>query len=108
DVDEASQGSYGKKFKDDVAGLKMRHDGAGVVGMCNTGKNSNTSQFYITFKATPQLNGKHVVFGRVVAGMEVIERLNVECAADDDEGKPRVAAVIADCGIVSEGKSGKK
>ncbi|KAF4726599.1 Ubiquitin-like 5 [Perkinsus olseni] len=93
------ESSYGKKFKDDAGGLKLKHAGPGVVGMCNTGKNSNTSQFYITFKATPQLDGKHVVFGRVASGMEVVERLNDECAADDDEGKPRVPAVIADCGI---------
>ena len=61
----------GKKFKDERAGLQLKHDCRGVVSMGNSGKNSNTSQFFITFQAAPQCDGKHVVFGKVVSGFEV-------------------------------------
>lgn len=61
----------GKKFKDERAGLQLKHDGKGVLSMGNSGKNSNTSQFFITFKEAPQCDGKHVVFGKVVSGFEV-------------------------------------
>ena len=58
----------GKKFKDDPAGLKLKHDGPGVLSMCNSGKNSNTSQFFLTLPsfAKKSLDGKHVVFGGAV------------------------------------------
>ena len=59
---------YGKKMKDERTGLSMKHDKRGVLSMGNSGKNSATSQFFITFAAAPQCDGKHVVFGRVVAG----------------------------------------
>lgn len=61
----------GKKFKDERAGLGMKHDKAGVLSMGNSGKNSNTSQFFITLDKAPQCDGKHVVFGEVISGMEV-------------------------------------
>lgn len=61
----------GKKFKDERAGLQLKHDARGVLSMGNSGKNSNTSQFFITFKEAPQCDGKHVVFGKVVSGFEV-------------------------------------
>lgn len=58
---------YGKKFKDERGGLTRRHDKAGIVSMCNSGKNSNTSQFFVTLRegGCPQCDGKHVVFGEV-------------------------------------------
>ncbi len=61
----------GKKFKDERAGLEMKHNKAGVLSMGNSGKNSNTSQFFITLDKVPQCDGKHVVFGEVISGMEV-------------------------------------
>jgi peptidylprolyl isomerase len=64
---------FGKKFKDERAGLALRHDAAGVLSMGNSGKNSNTSQFFITLAAAPQCDGKHVIFGRVVSGWEVLD-----------------------------------
>ena len=94
---------YGKKFKDDPRGLKRRHARAGTLAMGNTGKNSNTSQFYITFKGPlKQLDGKHVVFGEVVEGMEVIERINEECAvpAGGTTEEPLTRVVVADCGVL--------
>ncbi|CAE7028471.1 CYP63 [Symbiodinium sp. CCMP2592] len=91
---------YGKKFKDDAGGLKLKHDARGIVSMSNTGKNSNTCQFFITFGELKQLNGKHVVIGRVVEGMEVIDRTEVE-AGTEKEDKPQLPVVIVDCGLVS-------
>lgn len=49
---------YGGKFNDEKPGLKLKHDGPGVAGMANSGKNSNSCQFYITLKAAPQLDGE--------------------------------------------------
>ena len=91
-----------KTFKDDVKGLKLRHDARGVVSMGNTGKNSNTSQFFITFAPCKQLDGKHVVFGRVVEGMEVLDMIERECAVDPGgvSEEPRKSVVIADCGVL--------
>eukprot|EP00933_Yihiella_yeosuensis_P043021 TRINITY_DN37728_c0_g1_i1.p1 TRINITY_DN37728_c0_g1~~TRINITY_DN37728_c0_g1_i1.p1 ORF type:complete len:234 (+),score=51.12 TRINITY_DN37728_c0_g1_i1:72-773(+) len=90
---------FGKKFKDDAGGLKLKHEGRGVVSMSNTGKNSNTCQFFITFADLKQLNGKHVVIGKVIEGMEVIDRVEEECASEG-EAKPRLPVVVVDCGIV--------
>lgn len=51
--------------QDDLPGLKAKFDKRGVVGMCNNGKNTNTSQFFFAFAPLPKLTGKHVVFGEV-------------------------------------------
>jgi len=64
---------FGKKFKDEKNGLNMKHDRRGVLSMGNSGKNSNTSQFFITFAKAPQCDGKHVVFGEVVQGYDIIQ-----------------------------------
>ena len=66
---------YGGDFKDEPKGLKKAIDAPGLVCMANGGKNSNTSQYFITLAPLPDLTGKHVVFGRVVAGMDVVERI---------------------------------
>jgi len=72
---------WGKKFKDDVAGLKLKHDSRGVLSMGNSGKNSNTSQFFVTLAPAPQCNGKHVVFGRLKFGGEVLDLIESTIAA---------------------------
>ncbi|CAG9464424.1 unnamed protein product [Pedinophyceae sp. YPF-701] len=89
---------HGPKFNDEKEGLKRRHDAAGVLGMANSGKNSNTSQFYITFGAAPKFDGKHLVVGRVVAGLEVLERVNAEAASEG--GEPRARVAVWDCGVL--------
>eukprot|EP00898_Chlorokybus_atmophyticus_P004739 jgi/Chlat1/5266/Chrsp33S05098 len=88
---------YGAKFNDEKSGLKHKHDAAGVVGMANSGKNSNTSQFYVTFAPAPQLDGKHVVIGRVVEGLEVLTRIEEQAASSN--GHPQTNVVVGDCGI---------
>ncbi len=59
---------YGAKFPDE--NFKIRHTMKGMLSMANSGKNTNGSQFFITYGPTPHLDGKHVVFGKVESGYE--------------------------------------
>jgi len=88
---------WGKKFKDERSGLKKKLDKRGLVAMCNTGKNSNTSQFFFTFAPCKKLNGKHVVFGEISDGEEVLRLIE---AAGTEKGEPTQPVIIADCGIL--------
>lgn len=76
----------------------MAHDRAGLLSMANTGPNSNSSQFFITCKAMPHLNGKHVVFGEVSQGMQVIQAM-VQLPIDSKQ-RPLEEVKILDCGRV--------
>ena len=97
---------FGKKFKDDVNGLKRRHDKRGVLSMGNSGKNSNTSQFFVTLAPAPACDKKHVVFGSLVSGMEVLDLIERSvreatpgpAAAAADEVPP-VDLVVTACGV---------
>ncbi|KAK4550308.1 heme binding [Oleoguttula mirabilis] len=65
---------YGRKFEDEIV-PSLRHEDKGTLSMANSGPGTNGSQFFITLGATPHLNGKHTVFGHVVQGMEVVDKL---------------------------------
>ena len=84
---------YGEKFADE--NFKFTHDTPGVLSMANAGPNTNGSQFFITTARTPWLDGKHVVFGRIVAGMDVVKRVE---ANGSQSGATRVPIEIVDCG----------
>jgi peptidylprolyl isomerase len=86
----------GKKFKDERNGLLKKHNRRGILSMGNSGKNSNSSQFFITFAAAPQCDGKHVVFGEVISGWEVLDAIE---AMGSRSGDPTGPVVITDCGI---------
>lgn len=75
---------YGAKFNDEISWLK--HTGAGILSMANSGPNTNGSQFFITLAPTPWLDGKHTVFGRVKTGMQVVERMGL--VATDSGDRP--------------------
>eukprot|EP01138_Halocafeteria_seosinensis_P006546 gb/GECG01006692.1/.p1 GENE.gb/GECG01006692.1/~~gb/GECG01006692.1/.p1 ORF type:complete len:446 (+),score=68.66 gb/GECG01006692.1/:1-1338(+) len=88
---------YGGKFEDESFALK--HDKPGLLSMANAGPGTNGSQFFITLVPCPWLDGKHVVFGQVISGMEFIKELeNLETVeADYPKEPPR----ITDCGELS-------
>ena len=84
---------YGAKFKDE--NFNHKHTKRGILSMANSGPNTNGSQFFLCFTATPHLNGKHVVFGEVVEGMDVLDKLEAVGSRSGTTSKP---VKISDCG----------
>ncbi|KAE9616457.1 hypothetical protein Lal_00034813 [Lupinus albus] len=87
---------YGGTFPDE--NFKIKHSHAGVVSMTNSGPDSNGSQFFITTVKAYWLDGEHVVFGKVVEGMDIV--FAIEGGAGTYSGKPRKKVVIADSGEI--------
>uniref|UniRef100_A0A8D0CHS2 E3 SUMO-protein ligase RanBP2 n=1 Tax=Scleropages formosus TaxID=113540 RepID=A0A8D0CHS2_SCLFO len=84
---------YGDKFEDE--NFDVRHTGPGILSMANRGRDTNSSQFFITLKKTEHLDFKHVAFGFVKDGMDVVKQMGV---LGSEGGKPAKKIVIADCG----------
>ena len=88
---------YGPHFDDE--NFRAKHSIEGLLTMANRGPNTNNSQFMITLFPCPWLDGKHVVFGRVLSGYEVCRKIE-ECGSE--LGKPKRKVIIDDCGEISE------
>ena len=84
---------YGTKFADE--NFKLTHSKPGLLSMANAGKNTNGSQFFITTIICDWLDGKHVVFGEVVEGWDVVKKIE---GVGTSSGATKQAVEIADCG----------
>ncbi|KAJ5385522.1 hypothetical protein N7517_003433 [Penicillium concentricum] len=87
---------YGEKFADE--NFQTKHTKGGLLSMANAGPNTNGSQFFITFVKTPHLDGKHVVFGEVVSGQDILQKM--ESKSLDRSGKTDGTIKIASSGTV--------
>ncbi len=94
---------YGEKFDDED--FMYKHDAPGLLSMANAGPDTNGSQFFITTVPTPHLNGRHVVFGRVLEGLEIVRAIE---ALGSKSGATRGRIVIADCGELADEDTPKK
>jgi len=87
---------YGAKFADE--NFKLKHTEPGILSMANAGPNTNGSQFFITTVKTSWLDGRHVVFGKVIEGLDVVTKVE---AVGSSSGTPQKSVVIHDSGILA-------
>ena len=96
---DAADSMYGGTFEDE--GFQLKHGRKGRVSMANYGRNTNKAQFFITFKPTPHLNGKHVVFGQLAEeSMLVLEKLQ---AVGTRRGQPTQTVLVTASGVLGAG-----
>jgi len=86
---------YGNKFPDE--NFQLRHTGKGILSMANAGPNTNGSQFFLCTAKTAWLDGKHVVFGSVTSGLNVVDKIE---EVGSQSGKTSKKVVIKDCGVL--------
>ena len=86
---------FGEKFNDE--NFQVKHKGRGYLSMANAGPNTNGSQFFILFKDTPHLDGKHVVFGKIIDNLEFLDKLEEVETQEND--LPASEIRIVNCGV---------
>lgn len=109
--DPTGTGQFGPGYKfDDEIVDSLVHDKAGILSMANAGPGTNGSQFFITHKETPFLNGRHTVFGEVVKGLDVVDSIaNVETSKNPQiQDRPIEDVVITHVEIIKNGSDAKK
>ena len=89
-----SQSIYGSSFADE--NFKLKHDSPGLLSMANSGVNTNGCQFFVTCAKCDFLDGKHVVFGKVIDGLLVMRK--IENVPTGPNNKPKLPVVITQCG----------
>ncbi|NNK10996.1 MAG: peptidylprolyl isomerase, partial [Flavobacteriaceae bacterium] len=97
-------GYPGYRFKDEIVD-SLRHDKAGMLSMANGGPKTNGSQFFITLKPTPWLDGKHTVFGEVIEGMDVVDSIGI--VETNQKDRPAVDVVMNSVEIIRNGKEAR-
>ena len=94
-TNKQTESIYGSKFADEFAPGVVPHEAPGLLSMAHAGPNTNGSQFFITTAVTSWLDGKHVVFGRVTEGLDVVRAVE---ATGSSSGATKAAVTIVDCG----------
>ncbi|GAA5873324.1 hypothetical protein JCM5296_001635 [Sporobolomyces johnsonii] len=87
---------YGRQFEDE--NFKLQHDQAGLLSMANSGPHTNGCQFFITTEPAPFLDGKHVVFGKVIGQDSMLVVRKIENVATGPNNRPKLTCTITECG----------
>lgn len=87
------RGGPGYSFADEPGALALKHEGVGTLSMANAGRDTNGSQFFITFGPTSHLNGKHGVFGKVSSGMDVVNSIRERDPGTDRQPGDRIDSI---------------
>ncbi len=100
-------GNAGYRFHDEFVD-DLKHDSKGILSMANSGPDTNGTQFFITQKETPWLDGRHTVWGKVVVGLDVIDDIiSVELTGDPRQGRPENPPVMKEVNIIRKGSAAR-